>query len=472
MLSLIAGNLGGFLYAVPKAQAAVPKITALSFAGRTGAISNSGNTVDINLSGITTDAQLFANSSITVSADSVLEVTSPQASVSPVTLASGLNNINIQNLFLFPQAITADNLNTTAAFFGGVIPVVGTLTDTATSISTPITINISMVDVNLAPAIDAANVELGKVAAAQTAYTNAGGLNSAAVYTDVTTAESNVDAAVISNVTATIISTTTILTTKLGALATATGVLVDANLAAALAVTDATAAVVKAEGSKTQVDVNAAQTLVSALPTGTNKTSLQSRIAVVQAIIDGATQAAIDAAAAQAAADKAAADAAAENERIENEKDSAAAAAVAKADDSLSKTDINNAKILVAALSEGTEKTALQEKISKIEDERSHKIKAEKRREAERKKKAAKKLAAKKVVEFGVFTAPQHQSAFRTVSAIRKTNPAKFAAMAKAFKQYNTVSGKLKTRPSAAVSMFSSFNGYNMYLKYASRIKK
>ena len=74
----------------------------------------------------------------------------------------------------------------------------------------------------LSNAKTAAATEIGKVAAAQSAYTTAGGANTVAVYTEVTAAKNAVDAAVTSNVTADILSTTANLTTKLGALTAAT----------------------------------------------------------------------------------------------------------------------------------------------------------------------------------------------------------------------------------------------------------
>ena len=52
------------------------------------------------------------------------------------------------------------------------------------------------------------------------------------------------------------------------------------------AIIDATNAVIKAEGSKLQLDVDSAIILVNALPDGTDKTNLTNRLNVVQAIID------------------------------------------------------------------------------------------------------------------------------------------------------------------------------------------
>ncbi|MEK5209631.1 RCC1 domain-containing protein, partial [Psychrobacillus sp. FSL H8-0510] len=63
---------------------------------------------------------------------------------------------------------------------------------------------------------------------------------------------------------------------------------IDDAKALAVQVETATTAVVKAEGSKLQADVTAARTLVNALPTGTEKTSLTNRLNVVQKAIDDA----------------------------------------------------------------------------------------------------------------------------------------------------------------------------------------
>ncbi|PKM75702.1 MAG: hypothetical protein CVU90_16305, partial [Firmicutes bacterium HGW-Firmicutes-15] len=53
-----------------------------------------------------------------------------------------------------------------------------------------------------------------------------------------------------------------------------------------IAIAEATASVVIAENSNLQADVNTAQALVTALPSGTEKTALQARLDQVQAIID------------------------------------------------------------------------------------------------------------------------------------------------------------------------------------------
>ncbi|MGC9610945.1 MAG: peptidoglycan-binding protein [Minisyncoccia bacterium] len=66
---------------------------------------------------------------------------------------------------------------------------------------------------------------------------------------------------------------------------------------AAEVLSNATNAVVVAETTPTQSNVDAAQSLVTALPDGADKTNLQSRIDAVQTIIDAATEAAAEASA-------------------------------------------------------------------------------------------------------------------------------------------------------------------------------
>lgn len=73
----------------------------------------------------------------------------------------------------------------------------------------------------------AANTELGKVASAQTDYTDAGGSTANTAYTEVTAAKNALNSAITSNVTADIVSATTTLTNKLGALKTATDALTE-----------------------------------------------------------------------------------------------------------------------------------------------------------------------------------------------------------------------------------------------------
>ena len=218
----------------------------------------------------------------------------------------------------------------------------------------------------LAAAKSAADVELAKVAAAQSAYITAGGEATDAVYTDVTAAETAVTNAKTSNVTADILSTTGTLTTKLGAVTTATTVL-----------TDATAAVVTAETTPTQGNVAAAQTLVTALPAGAEKTALQSRIAAVQAIINATaavvtaettpTQGNVDAAQTLVTALPNGLAKTALQVRIDAVKAIInATAAVVTAEGSRQQADVTAAQTLVTALPVGEAKTTLQGRIDEI----------------------------------------------------------------------------------------------------------
>ena len=119
-------------------------------------------------------------------------------------------------------------------------------------------------------------------------------------------------------------------------------------------------------------------------------------------------------------------------------------------------------------------------------DNGSHKSKAERRKEERKRnkkknsKKNSKKVSQatvqKKVAEFSAFNAPQHQAAYRTVSSIKKANPAKFRAIENVFKKYNTVSGKLRVQPNSqtlsAINMYKSYKGYASYLNYTNKLKK
>ena len=108
---------------------------------------------------------------------------------------------------------------------------------------------------------------------------------------------------------------------------------IDAIVVAPTALETATAAVEKAEGSKLQEDVTAAQDLVTALPDGTDKTALQDRI---DAIVVAPTA-------------------------LET-----ATAAVEKAEGSKLQADVTAAQELVTALPDGEDKTALQARINAI----------------------------------------------------------------------------------------------------------
>jgi len=136
----------------------------------------------------------------------------------------------------------------------------------------------------LQDAINAANTEIAKVTAAQTAYTNAGGLATAEVYTAVTDAKEALEAAVEEEVTADIKAATKDLTDALTALDEATDALIEADPAKALE--EATEAVVKAEGSKLQADVDDALALVNALPESEEKAGLIVRLNKIEVVVE------------------------------------------------------------------------------------------------------------------------------------------------------------------------------------------
>lgn len=108
---------------------------------------------------------------------------------------------------------------------------------------------------------------------------------------------------------------------------------------AEIALQVATAAVIKAESTKAQADIDNAIALVKALPSSTNKTDLQDRLAVVQIQVD--------------------ADAALK----------AATAAVIKAETTKLKPDFDNANTLVKALPEGPAKVDLLNRLKVIQDQ-------------------------------------------------------------------------------------------------------
>ena len=105
----------------------------------------------------------------------------------------------------------------------------------------------------------------------------------------------------------------------------------------------AEAAVVKAEASKTQADVDAAKVLVTALPAGADKTALEGRIAVVQGIINAAAT------------------------ETETEKLKKATDAVVVAEESKIQVAVDAAKVLVTALTDGATKTALQGRLDAVQ---------------------------------------------------------------------------------------------------------
>ncbi|MDF2879953.1 MAG: hypothetical protein K0R54_510, partial [Clostridiaceae bacterium] len=107
------------------------------------------------------------------------------------------------------------------------------------------------------------------------------------------------------------------------------------------AITNATNAVVKAEGSKLQADVDSARTLVNALPSSEVKTSLNERLDIVQAIINAENEL---------------------QEAITN-----ATNAVVKAEGSKLQADVDSARVLVNALPNSEVKTSLTERLNAVQ---------------------------------------------------------------------------------------------------------
>lgn len=99
---------------------------------------------------------------------------------------------------------------------------------------------------------------------------------------------------------------------------------------------EATAAVELAEGTESQTDLDAAQTLVTALPDGTDKTALQDRLDALQVVID--------------------------TNRLDE-----ATAAVVNAEGTKLQADVDAAQALVTALKNGGDKTALQSRLDAIQ---------------------------------------------------------------------------------------------------------
>ena len=104
---------------------------------------------------------------------------------------------------------------------------------------------------------------------------------------------------------------------------------------------DATNAVIKAESSKSQTDVDSAKVLVETLTDGSNKTSLLVRLESVQGIIDG--------------------------NKDKEQKLSEATELVSKAETSKLQADVDSAKILVEALEDGSDKTSLFQRLQTVQ---------------------------------------------------------------------------------------------------------
>ncbi|MBI6875538.1 hypothetical protein I6U51_22970, partial [Clostridium aciditolerans] len=117
--------------------------------------------------------------------------------------------------------------------------------------------------------------------------------------------------------------------------------LINNNLAEQQALTNATNAVIKAEGSRAQADVNCARNLVNALPIGNNKNNLLSRLDAIQTIIDNNTT---------------------YPHALSN-----AINAVIKAEGSRAQTDVNYARDLVNALPIGNDRNNLLSRLDAIQ---------------------------------------------------------------------------------------------------------
>jgi len=82
----------------------------------------------------------------------------------------------------------------------------------------------------------------------------------------------------------------------------------------------------------------------------------------------------------------------------------------------------------------------------------------------------------KKVNDFQPFNTVASISAYRTVAALRSSNPARFKALQNLFNRYYTVGGRLKVQPSpqtvAALNQYRSYTGYAAYLNYLGKLKK
>ncbi len=140
----------------------------------------------------------------------------------------------------------------------------------------------------------------------------------------------------------------------------------------------ATKAVEKAEGSKAQLDIDTAQVLITALPTGKDKNDLQSRLDVVQEIVNATT------AVEEAEASKTQSDVDVAIELVDTLPDSQnktdlesrldvvqaiinAITAVEKAETSKAQLDVDAAKELVDALSDSEDKTDLEERLDVVQ---------------------------------------------------------------------------------------------------------
>ena len=327
VLSLLVG--GFFINTGTALAAAAPSLYgSMTFANRTVPVF--GNTVTFDLIGVTNaDLALLGNISLysnTIRSTSIsFKINSP-TSIYSINLKTGNNAINTPTLF--GKYMTASELISLAASYGGTIPVTGTITNVEPSAANvtfnmAVTANFSSYNAALNSVIQA-NYTPTSWTTYQTVVT-ANVMTTANTQAQVDTATAAITTAQGSLITlvaqlATDQATALVVTTQIGALPnpitindaaaisaarsaytvlstiqqgmvtnfavlTAAETTIVTLQAAALALTNATTAVTTAEGSKLQADVNTAQALVSALPVA-DQVALQARINAVQAIIN------------------------------------------------------------------------------------------------------------------------------------------------------------------------------------------
>lgn len=181
--------------------------------------------------GVTTFTVTVNAGQVAVSAVTVTPITmNLTAGGAPETITAAVSPSNAT----YKNVIWVSSNSSVATVVNGVVTPLAAGTTTITAISfgdatktaiCTVTVMTTVEATALANAKAAADVELGKVAAAQAAYTTAGGLNTDSVYAEVTAAAAAVNNAKASNVTANILSATGTLTAKLNVLSTATAAL-------------------------------------------------------------------------------------------------------------------------------------------------------------------------------------------------------------------------------------------------------
>ena len=328
VLSLLVG--GFFINTGTALAAAAPFLSGtMTFANRT--VSVFGNTVTFDLIGVT-DADLTSLGNISLYSNNAqvivsFKVNSPTP-IYQISLKTGDNAINTPTLF--GKYMTASELSTMAAIYGGTIPVTGTITNSAPA-SISVTFNMvvtanfasynsalnSVIQADYTPASWAAYQTFVAANVVTTSNTQAQ-VDTAAVA--ITTAQGSLitlaaqaiadqatATAVVAAYEAAPITTLTEVTTaeglKAGAIA-AVAIVTDATINPALtlrinnraatiatarlalqAIADATAAVTTATLSNLPADLAAAQALVLALPAA-DQVALQASIDAVQIVIN------------------------------------------------------------------------------------------------------------------------------------------------------------------------------------------